>query len=320
MRKEQEIDDIEIIDGHTHASGIEAFNFFTPRLPSSQSIAELEAKMVRSGVAFAVVFPMPSTLYYNPRILLSDDTLQPSGLEDFPYEVENRALMYEVSVSLGHFLPFLAIDPKEEVEKQVRFLREQKEYFGLKFHPVATHSSIDDLKGSLFLDILQERGIPLMVHSGRQRNALPESIFSFAQEHPGIKFCIAHLAGFDAEIISRAKKLDNIFFDTSPFLNCCFLAGQKNVFSITGDGAYLHSGKNSIAEAIKRDLPVKIIVICNGGSQGTGGQIIPGDLYYQPKNVDVFKLNYKKSDKLDFKMILEKMVAFNSVSVLYVQM
>lgn len=100
----------------------------------------------------------------------------------------------------------------------------------------------------------------------------------------------------------------------------CLLAGQINTFSIIGDGAYLHSGKNSIVEAIRRGLPAKIILICNDGSQGTGGQIIPGDLYYQPKNINVFKLNYKKSDKLDFKRILEKMIALNSVSVLYVQM
>ena len=100
----------------------------------------------------------------------------------------------------------------------------------------------------------------------------------------------------------------------------CLLAGQKNVFSIIGDGAYLHSGKNSIIEAIKRDLPVKIIVICNGGSQGTGGQIIPGDLYYQPKQVNVYKIDYKKSDKSDFKRALKKMMLLNSVSILYVQM
>lgn len=100
----------------------------------------------------------------------------------------------------------------------------------------------------------------------------------------------------------------------------CLLAGQKNVFSITGDGAYLHSGKNSIVEAIKRNLPVKIIVVCNGGSQGTGGQIIPGDLCYQPKQVNVYRIDYKKSDKSDFIKILKKMNKSNLTSVLYIQM
>ena len=236
MNKERQIKDLEIIDCHSHASGIEAFNFFIPRVPSTQSITELERKMAGNGVSYAIVFPMPFSLYYNPRVVLNENKLQPSGLEDFPYEAENKALMHEVSSSSGCFLPFLAIDPKEEVEKQVRFLRGEKNYLGLKFHSVATHSSIDDLRGSPFLDILRERGIPLMAHSGRQENALPASIFSFAKDNPGIKLCIAHLAGFDAEVISKAQELDNLFFDTSPFLNCCYLAhkGDSRYFSPGG--------------------------------------------------------------------------------------
>ncbi|BCX14333.1 MAG: hypothetical protein KatS3mg088_016 [Patescibacteria group bacterium] len=49
------------------------------------------------------------------------------------------------------------------------------------------------------------------------------------------------------------------------------LAGAKNVISVTGDGAYLHSGKNVIPEAIKRGVPLKAVIICNGGCKGTGG-------------------------------------------------
>ena len=100
----------------------------------------------------------------------------------------------------------------------------------------------------------------------------------------------------------------------------CLLSGQKNVFSITGDGAYLHSGKNSIVEALDKNLPLKIIIICNGGSQGTGGQHIPGELYYQPKGVKVFKLNYKKADKLAITKVLKSMTKEKNVSVLYLEM
>lgn len=100
----------------------------------------------------------------------------------------------------------------------------------------------------------------------------------------------------------------------------CLLAGKKNVFSITGDASYLHSGKNSIVEAIERNLPIKIVVICNGGSQGTGGQMIPGDLYYQPNGVEVHHMEYKKSSEHDFESTLKKMIYNKTVSVLYIQM
>lgn len=100
----------------------------------------------------------------------------------------------------------------------------------------------------------------------------------------------------------------------------CLLAEHNKVFSITGDAAYLHSGKNSIAEALERKLPINIVVICNGGSQGTGGQVIPGDLYYQPESVDTFYLDYNKSSKSDYTKVLKKMIKTDTVSVLYIQM
>ena len=100
----------------------------------------------------------------------------------------------------------------------------------------------------------------------------------------------------------------------------CLLAGKKNVFSITGDASYLHSGKNSIVEAIERNLPIKIVVICNGGSKGTGGQTIPGDLYYQPDGVEVHHLEYKTSSEHDFEKTLMKMINSKTISVLYIQM
>lgn len=96
----------------------------------------------------------------------------------------------------------------------------------------------------------------------------------------------------------------------------CITAGFKNVFSITGDAAYLHSGKNSIPEAIERNAPIKVIVLCNGGSRGTGGQKIPGDLYYQPHNVQTLKLNYKDS-VIEMINVLREMMKYKGVSVLY---
>lgn len=233
MKKEIFISEGEIVDGHTHASGIDAFNYLVPRLPSTQSINELEKKMKENGVSYCLVFPMPFSLYYNPRLASEKGKLQPSDLEDFPYEKENKALLYETSFSSNCFLPFLAIDPKQKVNDQIKFLRNTKNYFGLKLHTTATHSSINDLGDSPFLEILRQRNIPIMVHSGRQENALPSRILSFAQKHPDIRVCIAHLAGFDIEVIREIKTVKNLFIDTSPFLNCCYLAEKKNLIYLS---------------------------------------------------------------------------------------
>ncbi len=233
MKKEIIISEGKIIDGHTHASGIDVFNYFVPRLPSTQSINELGKKMKDNDISYCLVFPMPFSLYYNPRLASEKGRLQSSGLEDFPYEKENKALLYEVSLSSDCFLPFLAIDPREKVNNQIKFLRHTKNYFGLKLHTAATHSSIEDLNNSPFLEILRQRNIPLMVHSGRQENTLPSKILSFARGHPDIRICIAHLAGFDKEIIEEIKEFKNLFIDTSPFLNCCYLAEKKNLIYLS---------------------------------------------------------------------------------------
>ena len=98
------------------------------------------------------------------------------------------------------------------------------------------------------------------------------------------------------------------------------LGGLKKVVSITGDGAYLHSGKNSIQEALDRKLLIKNIIICNGGSQGTGGQKIPGDLYYQPKGIKTLKISYKKTNRFKFDKIIYQFVNLRCPAVLYVEM
>lgn len=98
------------------------------------------------------------------------------------------------------------------------------------------------------------------------------------------------------------------------------LAGATNVISIIGDAAYLHSGKNIIPEAVNRRIPLKAVVICNGGSQGTGGQEIPGDLFYQPSGIEKYILGYKEAKIIDFERILRKILKSASVSVLYILM
>lgn len=98
------------------------------------------------------------------------------------------------------------------------------------------------------------------------------------------------------------------------------LAGAKNVISVIGDGAYLHSGKNVIPEAIKRGIPLKTIIICNGGCKGTGGQEVPGELFYQPKDVEKYFLKYQETRTNEFEKTLRRMLKSHSVSVLYVLM
>lgn len=97
------------------------------------------------------------------------------------------------------------------------------------------------------------------------------------------------------------------------------LAGSRNVFSITGDAAFMHSGKNVIPEAVQRGVPLNIIVICNGGSQGTGGQVVPGNFPRSSKYIQTTTVSYNDTSVVDFGRIFKFMYKSKKVSILYLQ-
>lgn len=82
---------------------------------------------------------------------------------------------------------------------------------------------------------------------------------------------------------------------------------QSTVSCVTGDGAFLHAGKASIAEAIARGCRLLIIVLNNGGCQGTGGQLPPGDTSIQHPDVYEMEWQYDESDAEATCMILRAM-------------
>jgi indolepyruvate ferredoxin oxidoreductase alpha subunit len=65
-------------------------------------------------------------------------------------------------------------------------------------------------------------------------------------------------------------------------------AGKK-ALAITGDASFYHSAKNALVEAELRSVPVKVMLIDNGGSQGTGGQKIPGIM---PDSINVIEIDF----------------------------
>ena len=72
--------------------------------------------------------------------------------------------------------------------------------------------------------------------------------------------------------------------------------GQR-IFCVTGDGAYLHSGQQCLYEMAERQENITIFVLENGGTAGTGGQHIPGDLYHAPAGVGIHELDYQSCTK-----------------------
>ncbi|RJR25445.1 hypothetical protein C4578_01420 [Candidatus Microgenomates bacterium] len=225
MRKE-----IELIDSHIHATGIDFLNYYTPRIPSTHSLKETISEISEGGISKAVIFPFPGTLYYNPTKILKFGSWEPSGLEDFPYQVENSSLLREIKIENADsfFFPFLAFDPKEKVLEQCEYLRLERQFFGIKIHTLATRSTPSDVDDRL-LSIVEEKDIPIIFHTGKQENTKADLVVTFAKHHPNIRVGLAHLAGFDKAILEKVACLPNLYIDTSPLVSLCYFAQNKGL-------------------------------------------------------------------------------------------
>lgn len=91
-------------------------------------------------------------------------------------------------------------------------------------------------------------------------------------------------------------------------------AGKKTL-AITGDASFYHSAKNAIIEAELRDVPIKVGLIDNGGSQGTGGQKIPGVM---PDNIGVTEIDFDTIGDKELKKAVEAFVASPRATILKV--
>jgi len=223
-------EEIIVIDSHTHAGGVDFYNLFIPRYPIAQSVEDLIFKMDCLNINYAIVLPMPFPMYYDPRKINNNKWFK-TNLEKFPYQLLNSALLYEAENYRNRLFPFFAIDPRERVKEQVKFLEKnirENKIFGLKLHTLATNSSAQKLEKTGFVDLLEEYDLPIIIHSDhRFRFTSPFNALKFAERHPKIRVCIAHLAGFDRSVLKIARGMENVFFDTAPFLTNCNLAIKR---------------------------------------------------------------------------------------------
>ncbi len=54
-----------------------------------------------------------------------------------------------------------------------------------------------------------------------------------------------------------------------------YLAGCSPAWAIAGDLSFIAAGHLGLLDAVQRNIPLKVLVIYNGRSETTGGQMIP---------------------------------------------
>lgn len=215
-----------IIDMHTH-TGVNLFNIANSFYPSIQGLRDLVTTSRACGVDYLTTFPMPWPYYYAPPLLARGQTESVlTGLEDYPYELSNRLLLYEVGLFGENVLPFLVIDPRCKVKKQQWFIEntlQTDKIYGLKLHTTSTSSRATDLRGTAFLEIAERHDLPLIIHTGSDEISHARHVLELAESHPQLRLCIAHASWFSIEVLNRLERTayPNVFLDAAPFVLLC---------------------------------------------------------------------------------------------------
>lgn len=91
-------------------------------------------------------------------------------------------------------------------------------------------------------------------------------------------------------------------------------AGKK-ALAITGDASFYHSAKNAITEAKLRNIPIKVVLLDNGGSQGSGGQKIPGIM---PLDIQLTEIDFDAINNKDLEKVVDTFITCPAEGILKV--
>ena len=88
-----------------------------------------------------------------------------------------------------------------------------------------------------------------------------------------------------------------------------------NALAVTGDGSFYHSAKNCLDEAQERQVPVHVVLLDNGGMQGTGGQRVPGVL---PANATILNCDLSDASEQELTAVVQKFCEIDGTAILHV--
>ena len=222
-----------IIDCHTHC-GIEWSNFYLGIHPYCQDALSLSNTVDDCAVDFALVFTMPTTIYFDMFRYWREGKYYTTDNCDFPFQLENHVLLQQITtMRLDNLLPFLSFSLRDSVDRQVDYLRQLvKQYpvYGLKYHTAADQCSAQDIAklGKSFLEVAEEFNLPITIHCNDDDLCNPLHILSLAADYSHLRFCVAHYGKFLKSFFNELEsgKYPNVFIDSAPTISLCFRYGD----------------------------------------------------------------------------------------------
>jgi predicted TIM-barrel fold metal-dependent hydrolase len=179
---------VELFDAHTHLGQNDPDGM-------KQTPAELLGQLRVAQARGCFVFPMH----------------EPDG-----YPPANDMVIAAAAESDGVLTPFCRVRPSDgdAPAEATRALNAGAQ--GIKLHPRAEEFTLDHPAIRELAAIVNERGMPMLVHAGRGIPALGAHMVALAQEFPDARFILAHAGITDLSWIWRpAADLPNLLFDTA---------------------------------------------------------------------------------------------------------
>jgi hypothetical protein len=231
----------KVVDVHAHV-GISLKSFAQLEFPYASTIEDIYYRQVACGVEASVVFPINANLFFDQPTYLATGKLVPAEkpISPVPYERENLMLLTELyrycPERSGHFIPFVSADPGRKVKEQVESLRKlAQEYaiYGLKIVPVACQSPVAQLLdvGKPLMDLAAEMNWPVLFHVTThpdERFSQASDTLDVIEQHPDMRFCLAHCIGLHHGMLKRAAALGNVWVDTAALKIQVQLAFEKS--------------------------------------------------------------------------------------------
>jgi predicted TIM-barrel fold metal-dependent hydrolase len=192
----EQVPGLQIFDAHTHVGQNDPDGF-------TQTFDELIALLRQCSVEGCFVFPFH----------------EPDGYPGPNDAVREAAQTFSAEHPDGpRMVPFCRVNPWDgAVAEAVRSLDLGAR--GIKLHPRAEAFTLDHPVVADLFAVANERGVPVLIHSGRGIEAPGRHLLELAVRFPGARVILAHAGATDLSWLWRAAAdVPNLLFDSSWWL------------------------------------------------------------------------------------------------------
>jgi predicted TIM-barrel fold metal-dependent hydrolase len=185
------------------------FRLDPSRLPAS--VDDLLGGMEDAGVSKAIILGQDTHATPNPRFR--------------NYTISNDEIARIAARSRDKLIPFAGVDPNAGADavKELKRAAVRLGVRGLKVHSSANSVYLNDARMSPIYDFCQDRGIPILFHTGTTglgyceiKYSKPELLDEVCQRFPDLKVVMAHFGWPWTDVaVAIALRNPNVFVDVS---------------------------------------------------------------------------------------------------------